>query len=528
MIDVSIVLITYNDAARLPRALASLQRQTLRNLEIIVVDDASTDATQGLVLEAAASDSRIRYVRLAENSGGCSAPRNRGMSEAVGTWLMFCDSDDEFDRHAAKNLLRAVEAADADLGCGVAERIDVRTRKVKRWKEELHERGVLASISERPDLIADTVSVNKIYRHEWLVDSGMTFPEGILYEDQLFTMKAYAEARRIAVISETVYLWYVDKAGSELSITQRRNEIRNARSRVEVNRLIDEYLQAHGDPDLARVNAQKFLAHDLYLYLAAMLEMDDADATAIADVLRPYVESVDLAQAAAQRPALRVATYHLLVGDLAGLRRAMRFIRWSAVVDAPVVVRPTGVFWGCAYLDGGPSFQGLGPEWWLDVTSLHLDRFQVSQRRWCHRLDVLAAGGRRLSVAGRTTDAFGDFGRASAVEFVLVLGGQVVASMPLALERGTADDSSEVAPEWAWHSTGQRLAAVGDEFEDLSRGHFALRVTIDGVSNVIAVRAPERAVPRVMLPGANPALGLRAYPGDHGVVRWQAGRNTRS
>ena len=45
MIDVSIVLITYNDAARLPRALASLQRQTLRNLEIIVVDDASTDAT---------------------------------------------------------------------------------------------------------------------------------------------------------------------------------------------------------------------------------------------------------------------------------------------------------------------------------------------------------------------------------------------------------------------------------------------------------------------------------------------------
>ena len=63
--DVSVVVISYNDAARLPRAIRSVQRQTLRSLEIIVVDDASTDATADVVRRLAQDDPRIRYERLA-------------------------------------------------------------------------------------------------------------------------------------------------------------------------------------------------------------------------------------------------------------------------------------------------------------------------------------------------------------------------------------------------------------------------------------------------------------------------------
>ena len=112
---------------RLPAAIASVQRQTLRSLEIIVVDDASTDGTEALVRGIAADDPRIRYERLPENSGGCSAPRNRGVELARAPWVMFCDSDDEYERHACKNLLQAAERLDADVVCGAAERIDVRT-----------------------------------------------------------------------------------------------------------------------------------------------------------------------------------------------------------------------------------------------------------------------------------------------------------------------------------------------------------------------------------------------------------------
>lgn len=66
---VSIVVISYNDAGRLPRALAALQHQTHHQLEIIVVDDASTDETEAVVAAIAAIDPRVRYVRLGVNSG---------------------------------------------------------------------------------------------------------------------------------------------------------------------------------------------------------------------------------------------------------------------------------------------------------------------------------------------------------------------------------------------------------------------------------------------------------------------------
>jgi CDP-glycerol glycerophosphotransferase len=527
-IDVSIILITFNDAARLPRALASLSRQTLRNLEIIVVDDASTDTTAGVVAAAMAGDARIRYVRIDENSGGCSAPRNRGVREARGIWVMFCDSDDEYERHAAKNLLLATERAQADLGCGVVERVDVKTGAVKRWHATLHEPAILESIAERPDLIADTVSVNKIYRRSWLIERGIDFPEGLLYEDQLFTMKAFAEARRICVIAESVYFWYVERLATELSITQRRHELRNVRGRIEVNRQIDDYLAARGLHELARTKTRKFLVHDLYLYLATLLELDDERAAAIAGELVPYVESLDLVEAEVQKAALRVATYHLLAGDLDGIRRAMRYVRWSSAVDVPVVTRRdsdgnrTGVFWGCEHLEAGPRFGGLEPHWWLDVSGLGIDRATNSERRWCHRLAILEGAGGRWTIAGRTVDAFGDLGRARSIELVLVSGARVVAAMPLTMCR--SDPRSPAA--FDWNGSGMRPILVSSAMHPGDRGFLAVRLVIDDVANVMPVRVDEWIDPARLLPGIGGFLKVRSYRGEHGVVRWHAGRFT--
>ncbi len=331
--DVTVVLISYNDAERLPRAIRSLQRQTLRSLEIVVVDDASTDRTPEVVRALAESDPRIRYERLDQNSGGCSAPRNRGMSLARGTWVMFCDSDDEYERHACKNLLLAAERLDADIVCGTAERVDVATGRRRRWRPEVHDATrVEAGLESFPELVYDTISVNKIYRRTMLEEAGIAFPEGLLFEDQLFTMEAFAAAGRLAAIPETVYLWYVDRLSDEPSITQRRNEVRNVDSRIEVNRRIDAFLAERGLASIQRIKDLKFLRHDLYLYLSSILEADDDTARELMQRLRPYVDSVNLAPAWEVRPALRVAIYHLLVGDLEGVRAAMRTVKWASVV----------------------------------------------------------------------------------------------------------------------------------------------------------------------------------------------------
>ncbi len=91
----SVIMCTYNRADLLPRAIASLQAQTETDWELIVVDDASTDATLHLVSASAAADTRIRYVRR-EVNGGTAAARNTGMSVAQGLFLTFLDSDDAY------------------------------------------------------------------------------------------------------------------------------------------------------------------------------------------------------------------------------------------------------------------------------------------------------------------------------------------------------------------------------------------------------------------------------------------------
>ena len=112
--EASVVVIAYNDARRLPRAVASVLAQSMGDVETVIVDDASTDGT-GQVADrlAAAHPGRVRAIHLPANSGGCGRPRNIGIERSHGRYLMFLDSDDLLDRHACLNLVSA--AADGKI-----------------------------------------------------------------------------------------------------------------------------------------------------------------------------------------------------------------------------------------------------------------------------------------------------------------------------------------------------------------------------------------------------------------------------
>ena len=106
-----------------PHAVRSVQEQTLRHLEVIVVDDCSTDGSAEAADVIAGQDPRVRVVRLPENSGGCSRPRNVGLDLARAPYVMFLDSDDVYDRHACKNLLLTAERTGADVVAGQVRRL---------------------------------------------------------------------------------------------------------------------------------------------------------------------------------------------------------------------------------------------------------------------------------------------------------------------------------------------------------------------------------------------------------------------
>ena len=110
----SVIIPAYNAEATVVAAIASAQAQDERRIEIIVIDDASTDSTATTVLAQAADDSRIRLIRLSTN-GGPAAARNRGMAEAQGDWIALLDADDSYAPSRLATLLRVAQAQGADM-----------------------------------------------------------------------------------------------------------------------------------------------------------------------------------------------------------------------------------------------------------------------------------------------------------------------------------------------------------------------------------------------------------------------------
>jgi glycosyltransferase involved in cell wall biosynthesis len=111
---VSILVPAFNAAAFISEALDSACRQTLAAIEILVIDDASTDDTAAIVARLAARDPRIRLVRQSAN-GGPSVARNRGLSEARGRWIALLDADDAYEPTRLADLVALAERSGADL-----------------------------------------------------------------------------------------------------------------------------------------------------------------------------------------------------------------------------------------------------------------------------------------------------------------------------------------------------------------------------------------------------------------------------
>ncbi|MEU7060742.1 CDP-glycerol glycerophosphotransferase family protein [Streptomyces sp. NPDC046197] len=366
--DISVVVIVYNDAERLPTAVQSVLDQSLRNVEVVIADDHSTDGSFEVAQRLAAGSERVRAIRLAENSGGCGEPRNQGIAVARGRYVMFLDSDDTLEVNACRNMLDAAERTGADLVSGLCLRVhvDSRTGRTVKWYPWLYrETRTFESVAETPDLMVfDTLSTNKCYRREFLVDKGLTFPRGIHYEDLLFSAQAYLAASRITLIPSTVYHWNVIEKAEAKSISNRRHEINNFADRVEIHRRIDRILDRAGHDRLKLHKDTKFLKHDLVLYLRDLPFLDDDYRHRFAEMARGYIQDFPEAAYAELSPIHRLCAYLLLREDWEHLMPAIDTLINQAKVSSPLVEKDGRVYWCAEHLDDPLGRQVL------DVTDL--------------------------------------------------------------------------------------------------------------------------------------------------------------
>ncbi|MFI0483561.1 CDP-glycerol glycerophosphotransferase family protein [Actinomadura sp. 9N215] len=408
--DVSVVVIAYNDARRLPRAVASTLAQSLGGVETVIVDDGSTDGTgEAADRLAAAHPGRVRAVHLPSNSGGCGRPRNTGIEASAGRYVMFLDSDDLLDRHACLNLFAAAEDAGADLASGLCERIflDVPAgakERVRPWFPWLYRRrAVYGPLEEHPDLLYDTLSTNKAYRRDFLDEHGLRFVERLHYEDLLFTTEAYLAAERTALIPHRVYTWLVRERTPAPSISNRRAELASFADRLEIHRRIDMLFALRGAHGLRRAKDVKFVNHDLVLHLRELRDREPSYRARFLDLAAGYLAELDPRAFEEARPLPAIAAYLIREGDHAGALAAAEQCGSAPRPElrAPLVERDGRVFWGT----GRP--RGALARRILDVTDAGFHLRPLRELRPANTVTRLEVRGGRVRMAGYVLNPLG-------------------------------------------------------------------------------------------------------------------------
>lgn len=217
----TVIIPVYNTAPYLRRCLDSVCGQTYRNLEIICVNDGSTDGSHAILEEYAARDSRVK-VLVQENSGQAVA-RNYALDVAQGEWVTGLDSDDWIEPYAYESLLPCMEA-DVDIihfGTWVE---DDGPQTLPVDNGGYTDVKVEGKVVMTPEILMETdVYIwNKLFRRSTLEAYRVRFPAGLIYEDAAFVYCMGCVSRYIYGLQKRFY-HYVQRGTSTMGVTYKKN-----------------------------------------------------------------------------------------------------------------------------------------------------------------------------------------------------------------------------------------------------------------------------------------------------------------
>ncbi len=206
MTKVSVIVPVYNTEKFLDKCLNSLINQTLDDIEIICINDGSTDNSLSILEKYANIDSRIKVINQENKKQG--AARNSGMRIAIGEYIGFVDSDDWVDLNYYEKLYNMAIQYNADIA--LATNVRIGNGKTKK-RLKITEEKVATTLQEKIDIgnqVKNPCPTNKIYRHAMLKDNSILWPEGVFCEDKIFSIKAIYYANKIVTTPNINYYYY--------------------------------------------------------------------------------------------------------------------------------------------------------------------------------------------------------------------------------------------------------------------------------------------------------------------------------
>jgi CDP-glycerol glycerophosphotransferase len=270
---VSVVVPVYEVESYLATCLQSLARQTFRDLEVLMVDDGSTDRSVTIAERFAESDPRFRLLR--QENGGLGRARNTGLAAASGEFVTFVDSDDVVPDGAYARMVRSLDETGSDIATGNVQRLTRQGTSQAQFLARTFARNrPRTHVTKFRALLADRTAWNKLWRRSFWDELGAAFPEGVIHEDIPVTLPAHLAAARVDVLAAPVYQWRLREDGA-LSITQRRLEERVLRDRLAAVEAVRSHFAEHAPRKLCRWYDASLLADDLRLHLVIL---DQADA----------------------------------------------------------------------------------------------------------------------------------------------------------------------------------------------------------------------------------------------------------
>ncbi|MFS1297546.1 bifunctional glycosyltransferase family 2 protein/CDP-glycerol:glycerophosphate glycerophosphotransferase [Streptosporangium longisporum] len=284
----SIIVPIYDVEPYLEACLESLVAQTWADIEVVMVDDGSPDSSAEIAESFAARDARFRLIR--QENTGLGGARNTGVGHATGDFLAFVDSDDMLPLTAVEAMVCSLTDSGSDLVTGNVLRFSGKgVRQSPMHKAIFAGSARRTHVSADQALLKDRLVTNKLWRRSFWDEHGMSFPEGVLWEDIAVSLPAHFLAASVDVLSTPVYLWR-EREGENVSITQNRGHVKGIEDRFAAITSVRSFLAGTGRTAHLAAWDRMVLDGDLPTFLQVFDQAGEAFQNRFLDLACAYLE----------------------------------------------------------------------------------------------------------------------------------------------------------------------------------------------------------------------------------------------
>lgn len=290
---ISIIIPVFNAENYIEEALDSVVNQSFDDIEIIAVNDCSTDNSMDILQRYSEKHDKLRILSTDKNSGSPGIPKNVGIENAKGDYIMFMDNDDIYAIDACEILYDIAQKTDSDVIMGNAAHYPSKAPLVS-WKRVFKGTRTNLDIRKNRELILVMTNWAKLFKQTFLIEHNIRFHHFNYFDDQLFMTQCYYKANHVSLTSKIVYFWRDRAFYNDKSLSQTKISYNNLNHIIEMNYLVDQFYEENKLQLYRRNKDIRTLNHSLNIFLKNVIHGDVEYQEYFFDIMSRYLKSITI------------------------------------------------------------------------------------------------------------------------------------------------------------------------------------------------------------------------------------------